>query len=176
MARSVKVVATPVPQTKHEMALMVSRIGVINGSLERVEAQRDQRIAAVYQMATEKSGPLLKERSELVEAVAAYCEAHRDELTDKGKTKTVKLPSGELRWRFTPPKVTLKGVPKVLAYLKSNALTQFVRTKEEVNKEAMLAEPAKALAIPGVNISRTEEFIIQPNKGGEIVGKTTKVS
>jgi len=42
-------------------------------------------------------------------------------------------------------------------------LEKFIRVKEEVNKDAMLAEPDQAMKVPGVTIkSGGEDFIIEP--------------
>ena len=53
---------------------------------------------------------------------------------------------------------------KVIENIKSWGLFQFLRVKEEVNKEALLADPNNAKAIAGVSIRENEEeFVIKPN-------------
>jgi phage host-nuclease inhibitor protein Gam len=157
------------------MAVYVSRIGIINGELESFAAQRDIIVADADRFATEQSTPLIAERDELAKAVAAYCEAHRSELIDN-KTKTVKLPSGEISWRFTPPSVGIKNTTAVIAAIKERCWgKRFLRVKVEINRQALRDDPKRALTIPGVSIGRKEELIIKPNQGGEIVGKSTKV-
>jgi phage host-nuclease inhibitor protein Gam len=37
-----------------------------------------------------------------------------------------------------------------------------VRVKEEINKEAILAEPDLAAKIPGISITQGEDFVIVP--------------
>jgi phage host-nuclease inhibitor protein Gam len=56
-----------------------------------------------------------------------------------------------------------RDVDGLIARLKSLGLARFVRTREEPDKEAMLAEPDVARAVPGVRIaSAGEDFVIEP--------------
>ena len=41
--------------------------------------------------------------------IQTYCEAHRDELTSGGKTKTANLVTGEVSWRQRPPSVSIRS-------------------------------------------------------------------
>ena len=57
-----------------------------------------------------------------------------------------------------------KGIVGILESLLNLGLFRFIRTKEELNKEAMLAEPDIARSISGVTIREgVEEFVIKPN-------------
>jgi phage host-nuclease inhibitor protein Gam len=93
--------------------------------------------------------------------VQTWCEANREKLCGKGKTAN--LVTGEVTWRNRPPSVTVKGEEAVIAYLKLAGLTAFIRSKESVNKEAMLNEKDKAKGIPGITlVSELEDFSITP--------------
>lgn len=64
-----------------------------------------------------------------------------------------------------PPKVSLRGVDKVLELLKANKTLskKFVRVKEEINKDAILADPKAVADIKGISISSgVEDFVIKP--------------
>jgi phage host-nuclease inhibitor protein Gam len=63
---------------------------------------------------------------------------------------------------MTPPSVKLRDVEAILKSLKSLRLERFIRTKEEVDKEAMLKEADVAKTVKGVSISQHEEFIAKP--------------
>lgn len=92
-----------------------------------------------------------------------YCEAHRDELTDGGRVKTASLITGEVQWRQRPPSVSVRGAESVIETLKRLGLSRFVRTKEEVNKEAILNEPDNVRGVAGLNIvTGVEDFVITP--------------
>ncbi|MCT8633294.1 host-nuclease inhibitor Gam family protein, partial [Glaesserella parasuis] len=72
--------------------------------------------------------------------------------------------TGEVQWRAKPPAVVAKGIDSILESLRNLGLFRFIRTKEELNKEAMLAEPDVARSISGVTIREgVEEFVIKPN-------------
>jgi phage host-nuclease inhibitor protein Gam len=69
-------------------------------------------------------------------------------------TKTVALTTGEIGWRLRPPKVVVRGVEAVLDKLKRMGLDRFIRTKEEINKEAILNEPDAVARVPASRSSR----------------------
>jgi len=94
--------------------------------------------------------------------VQVWCEANRAELTNGGKTKTANLGSGEVKWRMRPPSVRLSGGDAVLDALRSLGLSRFVRQREEVNKEAILAEPDAVAGVRGIKLTQAEDFIVAP--------------
>jgi len=63
---------------------------------------------------------------------------------------------------MTPPAVSLRDVLTVLKNLKSLGLERFIRTKEEVSKEALLKESDVAKTVKGVTIAQHEEFTVKP--------------
>lgn len=57
----------------------------------------------------------------------------------------------------------MRGADSVIEMLKRLGLTEFVRTKEEVNKEAILNQPDKVRGVAGLNvITGVEDFVITP--------------
>jgi phage host-nuclease inhibitor protein Gam len=95
--------------------------------------------------------------------VHVWAEANRDALTSNGKTKTVKLAAGEISWRMRPPSVAVRGMAAVIEALKKLKLSRFIRTKEELDKEAVLADPDAVNAIKGISITQREDFVIKPD-------------
>jgi len=91
-----------------------------------------------------------------------WAEANRESLTQGGKSKTASLPSGELAWRMRPPSVRVTGADAVIEALRKFGLSRFIRTKDEVNKEAILNEPQAVEHVPGISISQGEDFIVTP--------------
>lgn len=173
-----KLAAEAAPQSPQEAAEWVRRIGKRERELSLIEDELNAAIAEVQERAVAKAQPVAAERDKLVRGVAAYGEANRALLTQNGKTKTVKLPGGgEFGWRFTPPKASVRNAKQAIAWMKSHRLKRFIRLKEEVSKEKLLAEPAVARTIPGISIARTEEFFIQPHElEVEISGGSKKVA
>ena len=69
-----------------------------------------------------------------------------------------------------PPSIAIRGVESVLDALRSLGLHRFIRTKEEVNKDAMLNEPDIAATVAGVSVRKgAEDFVIKPfEQSGEM--------
>lgn len=150
-------------QAREEVESAIKQIGDLQRELQRLATQQNDELAAI----TEKFAPQLQAVQDQIkpiqEAVQAWCESHRDELTNNGKTKTGSFNTGDVQWRQRPPSVGIRGVDSVLDSLKMRGLTQFIRTKEEINKEAMLNEPDTAASVPGVTIKTgIEDFVITP--------------
>ena len=96
-------------------------------------------------------------------AIQAWCESHRDELTKNGKQKTGYFNTGEVQWRQSPPSVRVMKADQVIENLKLLGLVQFIRTKEEINKDAILLDPATASTVSGITIKAgMEEFNVKP--------------
>lgn len=119
-------------------------------------------IAALKNTAEGEAEPLRNEATALFEGLKVWCEAHRAELTANGKVKTADLGTGTVSWRSRPPKVTLRDVDTVIMQIKMRELLQFLRTAEEVNKDAMRDDPALARTIAGVTVgSAGEDFVAE---------------
>lgn len=161
-ARAKATAATEVPQTREQVVSAIAEIGRLQRERQRIEAQMNDTLAGVRQEFEDRAQPLGERARALSAGVQIWCEAHRAELTEGGRSKTATLPSGEVRWRMTPGKVLLRNVEAVLQALRDRGLHRFIRTKDEPNKEAMLAEPEMALRVPGVSIAQNEEFEILP--------------
>lgn len=150
-------------QTRDEVETAIKVIGDLNREIERLAIEQNDRLAAI----TEEYAPLINDikakAKPIMEAVQAWCESHRDELTNNGKTKTGTFNTGEVQWRQRPPSVGIRGTDSVLESLHTLGLTRFIRTKEEINKEAMLNEPELAATVAGVTIKTgVEDFVVTP--------------
>lgn len=154
---------TNVPQNKGEAAADIKHIGDLQRQLARAQAEMNDAIAHItarYQPTLEAIGDQIKQ---LQYGVQAYCEANRAELTSEGKTKTANLITGEVQWRQRPPSVSVRGADAVIEALKRLGLGKFVRTKEEINKEAILNEPEAVKGVAGISVvTGVEDFVITP--------------
>lgn len=161
MATRLKTKAADAPQTMAQVQSDIRTIGDMQREHGRVSAYLNDQVAQL----TEAAAPTLKDLQERITAlqkgVQIYCEANREELCGKGKTAN--LVTGEVQWRQRPPSVKVTGVDAVIAWLKNMGMNAFIRSKEEINKEAMLNEPEKAKGVPGVSIvTGVEDFVIVP--------------
>ena len=119
-------------------------------------------LAAVKDEYETSAEPHRARRDALSRAVQVWADAHRDELTQHGKVKTHTLTTGEILWRTRPPSVVITGAEAVLDLLRRIGLSRFIRLKEEINREAILADPAAVAAVPGIAIRQPEDFVILP--------------
>ena len=163
MPKRATVKVIPVPETAEEASQYLLQLGECQRAITTEETKLNKRIETLKQRSADKTRPHSQKADQLVQGLFSFAQANRTELTDDGKTKTIPLTTGELKWRTTPPKVTLRGVENILKALKAAGLERFIRTKEEVDKAAMLKEPEVASAIKGVTISNMELFSACPS-------------
>lgn len=152
-----------VPQSREEAEQMLARLGEIQREQTLLSAALEESIQAERARVEAQNLPLKAEGEGLVRGIQLWAETHRASLTQDGRTKTVKLTTGEIAWRARPPSVKIKDQAGVIERLLQLGLTRFLRVKREINREAMLAEPSMAGALPGVTIgSEGEEFVVSP--------------
>jgi phage host-nuclease inhibitor protein Gam len=153
--------ATP-PKNRDEAEAYLEQIGLIQREIQLNKMALAEAVARVTAEMEASSAKLSEEHDRLFRGLQLWAEANRHALTDGGKTKTVRMANGTIAWRQAPPSVQIKGQEAVLAWLMENKIG-FLRTKVEINREAMLAHPAFAAKIPGVTIkSAGEAFVIEP--------------
>ncbi len=152
-----------VPQNREEAEAMLARIGAIQREKTLLTAALEETLDAERQRTEAVAQPLKAEAEGLVRGIQLWAEANRPTLTQDGRTKTIKLATGEIAWRARPPSVKIKDMSGVMERLMQLGLARFLRTKSEINREAMLAEPSVAGEVPGVTISSEgEEFVVSP--------------
>lgn len=154
--------ASSVPQSRTDCASYIKNLGDVQRDFERSRAEMNDAIAHI----TKSFAPVLEAQqtrmTALQSGIQTWCEANRATLCD-GAGKTANLVTGEVSWRQRPPSVSIRGADSVIETLNRMGLERFVRTKEEVNKEAMLNEPDAVRGIGGITlVSGVEDFSITP--------------
>lgn len=157
-----KALRAAVPQSREECTEFIARIGRLQRERKRIETEMNDELSAIRQKYEEMARPMAEEIRQLCVGVQVWCEANRASLTNNGKVKHANLASGEVRWRMRPPRVSLRGKENIIETFKKLGWTQFVRVKEDVNKDAVLADPERATKVPGVKVIQTEDFVIVP--------------
>jgi len=173
--RRVKIPTVPIFSSKAEADLALARIGELQRQRIGIMTEAEARISELNEEARQATAPIDTEIDDLVKNLAHYAEYNRADLTENGKTKTVTFTHGTLQWRLTPVAITVKSVDEVLARLRALDLTRFIRTKYEVNKEAMGAEPEVAVSVEGVSFSRHEDFVVTPSETKVEIDKRIRV-
>jgi phage host-nuclease inhibitor protein Gam len=162
MAKAKKTAAPWACQSRAQAQESIRALGDVQRELTRIQTDVNDQIAA---LTAERAGEIaaLQTRAETLTAgIAAWCDANRAELC-AGGGKTANLVTGEITWRQRPPSVSVRAADKVLATLKALGLARFVRVKEEVNKDAILADPAAVAGVAGLTvITGVEDICITP--------------
>ena len=160
-----RAVAAAVPQSKTDCAAHIRSLGDAQREFARQRAEMNDAIAAI----TQHHQPTLQTLAERVDTlqmgIQTWCEANRVALCGEGDRlgKTANLVTGEVSWRQRPPSVSVRGADAVIDALRILGLERFVRSRDEVNKEAILAEPDAARGVPGITVvTGVEDFAVTP--------------
>lgn len=167
-----KSVAAPAAQSREEVESLIESIGIQQRELQRQEADLGDRLAEAKRDAETRALPLKESIADAQDRISRWCEANRAELTKGGKTKTVEFTTGAVSWRLRPPRVTVRGGEQaVIDWLQKNLAGRFIRTKLELDKEALRSTPEMVPSIPGVKVgSAGEDFIVEPFAGQLVEG------
>ncbi|ENY4566711.1 host-nuclease inhibitor Gam family protein [Salmonella enterica subsp. enterica] len=160
--------ASYMPQSKEQVISDIKEIGDIQRKLTRMETEMNDKIAVITNKYTPDTEALNTKLELLKAGVTAWCGVNRNELTNNGKTKTVKFTTGEVSWRTNPLSVNLKGTEGILKELIKRKWEQFITRKISVNKAAInnalkTDKDAAIGKIEGVIVDKdTETFSIEP--------------
>lgn len=152
-----------VPQSRDEVMADIRKIGDFQREATRLETAMNDEIAVITEKYAGMIKPLSTQIDTLSKGVQSWCEANRSDLTNGNKVKSANLVTGDVQWRVRPPSVTIRGVDSVMETLRRLKLDRFIRTKEEINKEAILNEPGAVSGVAGIKVnSGIEDFSIIP--------------
>ena len=155
--------AAYVPQNRDAVITDIKRIGDLQSEASRLETEMNDAIAEITEKFAARIAPIKTDIETLSKGVQGWCEANRDELTNGGKVKTANLVTGDVSWRVRPPSVSIRGMDAVMETLERLGLQRFIRTKQEINKEAILLEPKAVAGVAGITVkSGIEDFSIIP--------------
>lgn len=153
------------PQDASEANEYMQRLGELVRTIDNIEARANNQIERIKAAAVKEVARWEKTLAECAGGLAAYAEANRKALTTDGKTKTVRLPAGDIIWRLTPMKVTITTSNKeVVQDLVRRHLKRFIRATPVPNKEAMLRDPEAAKKVTGVSIVQNEVLVLKPTE------------
>lgn len=155
----------PVPADTEEANAVLWRIGEIERSVLEIERAFAAQILVLRQGQNIDSelARLNSEYEKITKSLKVFAERHRETLLADGG-KTVKLPAGTFGWRVNASAKVVHGRLKeetVIERIKSLGKAfadKYIRVKEELNKEALLADRPK---VPGVTYSQPEKFFFE---------------
>ena len=154
--------------TRDDAESLVNEIAITENRRRVLNAECDDKILAIresYGPALESCSEALKTKSALVQA---WAEANPEEFKSR---KSVEFPAGKVGFRTGTPKLkTATGwtFARVLEKLQSLAWgAAFVRVKQEIDKETIIAQVAQGLITPaelravGCKVDQDESFFIE---------------
>jgi phage host-nuclease inhibitor protein Gam len=164
---------TPI-NTRDEAINALDYMGTITRELARLDLDIKEREAkAKAQAALDNDKDIkaqesfTKQYNALELAVATWATHNRDELTNGGKVKTVKLPTGSLSWKEQKASVVIEQGIKddvIIVQLHEQGLERFIATKESLDKAAILKDPKAILSLSGISVSSIGEICaVKPN-------------
>ena len=168
-----------IPESKEDASEFVRRIGNLKRRISISIADAETKIAEIQKAAADAINGPAEVIQDLLDGLFVFFETNSPELTEDGSRRSVDLVTGTIGERKSPWKVELKGTEEVLAELHRLGIANFIRTKEEVNKEAMLASEANrnlAATVKGVSVVREDTFFVKPNELGEDVTRLRKIT
>ncbi len=147
-----------------EVTAALGRVGEISREIQTVNNAINEQVKTITE-------PAITRVAELKETLLLQClgifnfaEANRKELTNDNKRKTIPLPTGEFGWRMNPPSLKVSNLKKIIAALKAAELQRFVRTKETLDKQALIQEPDVVSGIRGMKIVQEEDFFVKASE------------
>lgn len=161
--------------TQDDIAPAIGRIAELNREKDSLESKANEKINAIQEALSADLKPLLDEIKKISLSVKQYVDKNRTKLF-LDDAKTVKLETGDIAYRSGKPSVATNSTEKVInEILDRNDLTDvktkfdkkmakvYLRTKLELNKDAILENPDEAFEKTGVGIKEgAERFYIKP--------------
>ncbi|HOV99264.1 MAG TPA: host-nuclease inhibitor Gam family protein [Bacteroidota bacterium] len=153
----------------NEVDKYLAELGAIEASLQHEEAILNEQEQKARQEFKERTENLFSRKADILTTLERFCIANKNEFE---KTRLLEFVHGIIGFRTTPPKVTMLNrkynINTVLELLKKFKLTKYIRTKEELDKESVLADyAAKEISDPklasvGLKIDQSEIFVCEP--------------
>ncbi|MBF0273457.1 MAG: host-nuclease inhibitor Gam family protein [Magnetococcales bacterium] len=144
--------------------LVLGEIALLQRGLEAIEADMNASIDAIKRSAEGFATPRRTRLKELERALIVFAETHQASLFRTARS--VRLTCGVFGYRQSSE---LKPVPKltwaaVLEKIKGLGVTELLRTKTEVNREAMRDWPDERLEVVGVQRVQKDVFWYETRK------------
>lgn len=161
------------PRDWEEVNQRLSYLGEVERQIRGLQDQFQEKVAVLKQQWLEASQPVERERERLQRQIERFFWAHRSELASQGR-KSVELAFGRLGVRLSRS-VIVEDETAAQQWLAAHGLERFLRTRTEVDREAVRAtllaaqglpdEPARRLLVcPAIHLREVEQFWCQVHR------------
>lgn len=149
-----------VPGNIDSANLLLGKLGDTQDAINEIERALKEKIAELKAEALKNLRPLATLRDRQVNALFTFANPRKAELT--AEAKTVKLGLGKFGWRMTTLRVeTGMTDEELVAHFKKSELVEYVRIKEEVDRQKLLVDQPYIL---GVSYVQNDEFFVVPKQ------------
>jgi phage host-nuclease inhibitor protein Gam len=160
----------PVIRSREDMESLVAEITVLKNHQRLLTAQMDSQIQNIREFYEPQLVARSQSLEEKIELAREWGEANPDQF---GTARSIEMVHGVVGWRTGPPALkTLAGWTwdRVKDTLKTIGAGAYIRTKEEVNKQNLLADRdaigAEKLRQLGLRVAQEEAFYVEPKLTG----------
>lgn len=163
-----KKVLLPTNITREEAETAFASFAEADAKQQIISATMDRAITKIRDKHADELSTLTERKQEAFEVLQVWAENNRD---DFGKKKSIDLTHGVVGFRTGTPKLkTRKGFTwESCLQLVKTFMPTYIRTKEEIAKDALLAdrntpEIAAQFNQIGVMVDQDETFFVEPKK------------
>lgn len=151
----------PTLESLDDVDATLARIAGFKRHVALIEAGMNEDVDRIKLAAAKECEPVKQDIAALEQAVLRYAEAHKTELFTA--RKSLALSFGVIGYRASTKLKTLRKFTweRVLQTLRDKALPHLIRTKEEVDKEALKGLAPEALAELGVQAVQEDTFFYE---------------
>lgn len=142
----------------------LAEMAALDRKLSTIENDMREAVDTAKSKASQLAGPLQARRKELSDAVAVFAKLNRQDLF--AKNKSLDMGFGVIGFRASTKIVQLRGVTAemTLERLHQYHLTDGIRVKEEINKDAAMGWPDERLELVGLKRQQSDTFFIEISK------------
>ena len=142
----------------------LAEMAALDRKLSAIENEMRETVDGAKTKAGQLAGPLQARRKELADAVAVFARLNRQELF--AKSKSLDMGFGVIGFRASTKIVQIRGITAemTLEKLHQYNLSDGIRTKEEINKDAALGWPDERLELVGLKRQQSDTFFIEISK------------
>ena len=143
-----------------EVDASIKKIAELNINKTRLEGEQTLQINEIKKNTAEKAKGIDSKIKELEKDIERFTESHKDEFTDK---RNKKLNHGTVSYKIVK-RVCCSCVNEAIKALKALNLDFCIRTKQELDKDRIMAEvDENTLLKAGITIKKEDKLRIEPN-------------
>lgn len=146
-------------QTWDEVNEAMKRLAELNIQKKTLETEQNRQIDEIKKETCLKADVIIKDIKSVEKDIIRFAEQNRAEFTKK---RTKVLTFGKISFRYTKS-IWCGDVPAAIRALKSFAMEKYLRTKEELNKDALIEADPMILGKCGILIKAEDKICVEPD-------------